>query len=151
MGFNLGATANSASGADFDYSMSYQAGILDSIPYKIQAQQLLSYIDDLEKNDKTDDTEMKDMMKAYNEQDLEKLETMINKNEIGISNYADILLYNRNRNWVKKLKKLLPDQSLLIAVGAGHLPGTLGVIELLRKEGYKVEPIENKVNRQKEI
>jgi uncharacterized protein YbaP (TraB family) len=132
-------------------SMSYQAGILDSIPYKMQAQQLLSYIDDIEKNVNSGDNETKELMKAYNEQDLEKLETMINKNEIGMSNYADILLYNRNRNWVKKLKKLLPDQTLLIAVGAGHLPGTLGVIELLRKEGYKVEPIENKVSKLKEI
>ena len=56
-----------------------------------------------------------------------------------------------NRNWVKKLNELLPAKSLLIAVGAGHLPGSQGVIELLKKEGYKVEPVDNKVSRVKEI
>jgi uncharacterized protein YbaP (TraB family) len=60
-------------------------------------------------------------------------------------------LYNRNRNWVAKLKELLPEKTLLIAVGAGHLPGDQGVINLLRKAGYTVTPIENKISRAKEI
>jgi uncharacterized protein YbaP (TraB family) len=38
---------------------------------------------------------------------------------------------------------LLPEKSLLIAVGAAHLPGKEGVIELLRREGYTVDPIKN--------
>ncbi|MBC7872569.1 MAG: TraB/GumN family protein, partial [Ferruginibacter sp.] len=48
-------------------------------------------------------------------------------------------------------KSLLPKKSLLIAVGAGHLPGEKGVISLLRKEGYKVTPVENKISKVKEI
>ena len=44
----------------------------------------------------------------------------------------------------QKLKELLPEKSILIAVGAGHLPGEKGVINLLRKEGYEVTPVENK-------
>jgi len=32
---------------------------------------------------------------------------------------------------------------LLIAVGAGHLPGEKGVINLLRKAGYNVKPVKN--------
>jgi len=39
---------------------------------------------------------------------------------------------------------------LVIAVGAGHLPGEKGVINLLRKAGYKVEPVENKMFKKKE-
>ncbi len=132
-------------------TMSYQAGILDSIPYKLQADQLVKYIDSEESEKKEAQDETREMLNAYNDQDLEKLEAMINKSDIGISSFTEILLYNRNRNWVKKLKDLLPAKSLLIAVGAGHLPGDQGVIELLRKEGYKVEPVENKVNKIKEI
>jgi uncharacterized protein YbaP (TraB family) len=61
------------------------------------------------------------------------------------------MLYHRNQNWVAKLKNLLPAKSLLVAVGAGHLPGIKGLINLLRKEGYTVTPEENKKSSQKEI
>lgn len=132
-------------------SMSFQAGILDSIPYKLQAEQLLSYIKNEETGKDTAANETEEMLKAYNDQDLVKLEAMINKSDIAVSSFTEILLYNRNRNWVKKLKELLIEKSLLIAVGAGHLPGEQGVIELLRKAGYKVEPIDNKLTKLKEI
>lgn len=130
-------------------TMGYQAGMLDSIPYRIQAEQLVSYIDNVGKTAEGD--EMKEMLKAYNDQDLAKLETMMMKSDAGISSFTDLLLYNRNRNWVKKLKGLLPGKSLVIAVGAGHLPGDQGVINLLKKEGYTVEPVENKIVKSKEI
>ena len=131
-------------------TMAYQAGVLDSIPYKLQAEQLLSYIDKANKGEE-DDTELKEMFKAYKSQDLKKLEKMLIETDAGMSGFTDILLYHRNQNWVEKLKSLLPVKSLMIAVGAGHLPGEKGVINLLRKEGYKVTPVENKVRQVKEI
>jgi uncharacterized protein len=131
-------------------TMAYQAGVLDSIPYKIQAEQLVSYIDNIGK-DKSEDKETEEMMKAYKSQDLKRLEELMMKTDMGIGNFTEVLLYNRNRNWVTKLKKLLPDKSLLIAVGAGHLPGEKGVISLLRKEGYTVTPVENKLTKAREI
>ena len=91
------------------------------------------------------------MMEAYKEQDLEKLEAFIKKSEDGISLYEDLLLNNRNRNWVIKLKTIMHERPVTIAVGAGHLPGKTGVIELLRKEGYKVIPVINKIKRQNVI
>ena len=131
-------------------SMGYQASVLDSIPYKLQAEQLLSYIDNAEKGG-DEDKELTEMMNAYKNQDLQKLEEMLMKSDPSISNYTDILLYNRNRNWVNKLKGLLSEKALLIAVGAGHLPGKEGCINLLRKEGYKVTPVKNIVSRLREI
>ena len=94
---------------------------------------------------------MNEMFKAYKEQDLKKLENLLIATDAGIAGFTDILLYHRNQNWVEKLKSLLPKKSLLIAVGAGHLPGEKGVINLLRKEGYKLTPVANKVTRLKEI
>jgi len=131
-------------------TMSYQAGVLDSIPYKLQAEQLVEYIDKANSGE-SDDTEMNEMFKAYKEQDLKKLEDLLIATDAGIAGFTDILLYHRNQNWVEKLKSLLPKKSLLIAVGAGHLPGEKGVINLLRKEGYKLTPVANKVTRLKEI
>ena len=131
-------------------TMAYQAGVLDSIPYKLQAEQLVSYIDDINKN-KTEDKELQEMMKAYKNQDLEKLEELMMKTDMGIGNFTDVLLYNRNRNWVEKLKEILPKKSVLVAVGAGHLPGEKGVINLLRKAGYTITPMENKQSTAREI
>jgi uncharacterized protein YbaP (TraB family) len=68
-----------------------------------------------------------------------------------MAGFTDVLLYHRNQNWVKKLKSLLPDKSLVIAVGAGHLPGEKGLINLLRKEGFTLTPVENKILQQKVI
>jgi uncharacterized protein len=132
-------------------TMSYQAGLLDSIPYKLQAEELVSYIDKENKSGGGEDEELNAMMKAYKDQDLQKLEELLKESDIGMSAYTDILLYHRNRNWVSKLKNLLPAKSLLIAVGAGHLPGEKGVINLLRKEGYTVTAVENKMSNTREI
>ena len=126
-------------------TMGYQASVLDEIPYKMQAEQLVSYINDSNQG-KDENKEFEDMMDAYREQDIDKLEKILNASDIGMSSYADVLLYKRNRNWVEKLKTLLPGKSLLIAVGAGHLPGEQGVIRLLRKAGYKVTAVENKTS-----
>jgi uncharacterized protein YbaP (TraB family) len=131
-------------------TMAYQAGVLDSIPYKLQAQQLVSYIDSAN-NGVEEDKQLKEMFKAYKDQDLKKLEELMVETDAAMASFTDILLYHRNRNWVNKLKTLLPDKSLLIAVGAGHLPGEKGVINLLRKEGYTVTPVENKSNKTREI
>ncbi|MBL7739982.1 MAG: TraB/GumN family protein [Chitinophagaceae bacterium] len=131
-------------------TMAYQAGVLDSIPYKLQAEQLVSYIDNIGKNS-DEDKELNEMMSAYMSQDLQRLEDLMKKTDMGIGNFTEVLLYNRNRNWVAKMKDILPGKTLLIAVGAGHLPGDQGVISLLRKAGYVLTPLENKINRSKEI
>lgn len=131
-------------------TMAYQAGVLDSIPYKLQAQQLVNYIDSATSGDK-EDKQLKQMFDAYKSQDLAKLEELMVETDAGMSSFIDVMLYHRNQNWVKKLKDLLPKKSLVIAVGAGHLPGEKGVINLLRNEGYKVTPVKNKVSSVREI
>ncbi len=131
-------------------SMAYQMSIFDSIPYKLQAQQLVEYIDKAGDND-GDMKEFEELVKAYKSQDLAKLEKITMEQDMGISNFANLLLYNRNRNWVEKLQRLMTEKSLTIAVGAGHLPGTKGVINLLRKAGYIVTPLPNKSRKSQEI
>jgi len=131
-------------------TMSYQASIFDSIPYKLQAQQLLKYVTD--DGDKSgSDKQFDEMIEAYKEQDIEKLGKFVATDDGGLGNYEDILIYHRNRNWVEKLKKIMPEKALTIAVGAGHLAGEKGVIKLLRKEGYTVRPIKYKIKMERVI
>ena len=45
-------------------------------------------------------------------------------------------------DWVKKIiKSKLPEESMFIAVGAGHLVGDHGLIQQLRQAGYTVSPV----------
>jgi uncharacterized protein len=120
-------------------TMSYQASIFDSIPYKLQAEQLLSYVIQGESKSQAD-KQFEEMVEAYKSQDIEKLGDFINQDG-GLAGYGDLLLFNRNRNWVQKLKVIMPEKTVVIAVGAGHLAGEKGVIKLLRKEGYTVKPV----------
>ena len=49
-------------------------------------------------------------------------------------------LTDRNRTWMPKLEKLLSGgKDVLVVVGAGHMIGKDGVVDLLTAKGYKVE------------
>ena len=41
----------------------------------------------------------------------------------------------------ERMDKIIQEQKTFMAVGALHLPGENGVIELLRKYGYQVRPV----------
>jgi len=53
------------------------------------------------------------------------------------------LLFDRNKIMVSRLIPMLEEQSNFIAIGAAHLPGEAGVIELLRERGYRVTAVSN--------
>lgn len=84
------------------------------------------------------------MITAYKEQRLDQIESIINNPEFGTTENQDILLDNRNKNWVGQLKEIMKKGPVFTAVGAGHLVGKAGLIALLRAEGYTVKGVENK-------
>ena len=120
-------------------TLEFQLGVFDKIPYKLQAQQLVKMATD---TSTSGGNEMQILGNAYRSQDLKKMFDLT-LSDSSIDQFADLLLYNRNTDWVNQLNTLMKTQSLVIAVGAGHLPGDRGVINLLRKAGYKVEPVKN--------
>jgi len=80
---------------------------------------------------------------AYLSQDLDKILTVMTDATMGGSEEAmDALIYNRNRAWVEKLVDMMPERAALVCVGAGHLPGEQGLLQLLRDRGYTVEPVQ---------
>lgn len=80
---------------------------------------------------------------AYMAQDLDKLLAVMTDATIGgdSEEQMDALIYNRNRCWVEKLITIMPERACLVCVGAGHLPGEQGLLQLLRDAGYTVEPM----------
>jgi uncharacterized protein YbaP (TraB family) len=117
----------------------FQAGLFDSIPYETQARDLVNYIDSAAYYKKT----TRELVETYRRQDLEKIDELTRSSDAGMTSYLDLLLYQRNRKWVDSLDQLLTNKSLLIAVGAGHLPGDQGLINLLKKKGYELTPVKN--------
>ena len=81
------------------------------------------------------------LVEAYMSQDLTKIEAVMTDPEIGgdDAEAIDALIYNRNRNWVEKLDRMMPERAALVCVGAGHLPGEKVLLQLLRNAGYTVE------------
>ena len=121
-------------------TMAFQASVFDSIPYAEQAKELLKTIDSLSSYKKFFDT----MIIVYKSQRLNEIEKLFSKSEFGMEENQDMLLNNRNKNWVKQLNVIMKKEPVFVAVGAGHLVGEQGLIALLRKEGYVLRPIENK-------
>jgi len=118
----------------------FQASIFDSIPYNKQAKDLLAYIDSID----TYRQITMEMVDVYREQNLERMDSLMKKSDPGLESYMDLLLYNRNRRWVMQMPSKMKEDSILFAVGAGHLPGDQGVIRLLQKKGYSVKPMDNR-------
>lgn len=81
---------------------------------------------------------------AYMGQDLDKLMAVMTDATMGgdSEQMMDALIYSRNRAWVGKLVKMMPERAALVCVGAGHLPGDQGLLQLLRNVGYTVEPVQ---------
>lgn len=116
-----------------------QMKVFDEISYQDQAEELLKTVkDNLEKDKK----EFNEMMAIYQNKDIEGMLKMMNDSDNKItSENQDILLNDRNKNWIPIMVKTMKDKPTFFGVGAAHLAGENGVIKLLRKKGYKVEAV----------
>ena len=82
---------------------------------------------------------LQQLTNAYKSQNLDTLWKVFQEQMTGYE--YDAIVKVRNLNWEKQMKDLLPNQTTLFVVGAGHLPGEYGMINLLREAGYKVKPV----------
>lgn len=114
-----------------------QMAIFDTIPYDRQAEMLLTMIDKLPETK----TEFHDLVELYKKQDLQSLYNLTLKSEFGMDGQDEVMLFQRNQNWIKRIDKIVHEKPTFIAVGAAHLGGEKGVIALLRKDGFKVRAV----------
>jgi uncharacterized protein YbaP (TraB family) len=108
----------------------------DSIPIKKQTEILM----DLVKKGNYYDENMSILDNCYKDLDL----NCISKFTIFPQNYTEenrLFIEGRNIKWMSVIPEIINKKATLIAVGAGHLPGEHGLINLLKKLGYKVIPI----------
>ena len=114
-----------------------QFAVFDRIPDSTEVRIIMDMIDDFEGQRK----QFAEMTQLYRKRDLDGLGALI-RSSPGMAGMEDVMLVDRNKRWIPIMEKAMSKDAVVFAVGAGHLPGEEGVIRLLRKAGYKVEPVE---------
>ena len=113
-----------------------QLNFFHAIPYKDQPKAIEEYINE---PDEIVDGFNK-LTTIYLSEDIDALLKFTEKESKGYISTADIV-DKRNQNWIPKIKEMATEKSSFFGVGAGHLGGPKGVINLLRKAGYTVTAI----------
>ncbi len=117
-------------------SLEDQFAVFDKIPDSVQAKMIMEMINAFGSQRQ----QFQQMTEAYKKQDLAALHRQISASP-DIAGYEDVFLVNRNKNWIPVMEDAMKKNSNFFAVGAGHLPGENGVINLLRKAGYTLTPV----------
>lgn len=114
-------------------TLQFQMNMVNTVSNEEQMKMLLQGLS-------TNNSEFNKMLAAYLRQDLVGLGNLMNDAELS-PEFNENLLLQRNRNWIPIIAKLISEKPTFIAVGAGHLPGEKGVLNLLREAGYTVTPV----------
>jgi uncharacterized protein YbaP (TraB family) len=92
----------------------------------------------LQKKMQTQDV-MSLLQDAYRERNLNLIDSL--DQAMYTEYYLQNMLYARNKNMAVRLDSLVHGAKVFAGIGAAHLPGTKGVIQLLRNMGYKLKPL----------
>lgn len=121
----------------FQAQLLMQSGNLDE-----QIVSLMCFVDNLDLSLMM----LNDLTDAYHQQDLEGVRIAM-EGDMGdgcpslASEEGDELLYNRNTRWVTLMPAIMKERPTFFAVGAAHLVGPRGVLQMLREAGYTVEGV----------
>lgn len=105
-----------------------------------QAADLLEFVKDPENEPNASLQSSKELLSIYLGQDINKIETYFSKSMT--SDMEGKFVCVRNIRWMPKLMDAFNEKPVFVAVGAAHLVGEYGLLELLRKCGYTVEAVE---------
>jgi hypothetical protein len=90
-------------------------------------------------------TEFDKLMQAYLSRDLGRLlqvaNSQIEQDDPLEQELEQQLVHDRNRRMAERLRPYLNSGGVFVAVGALHLPGPTGLLELLRQQGYQVQAV----------
>ncbi|WP_306643685.1 TraB/GumN family protein [Sanyastnella coralliicola] len=113
-----------------------QMGAINEVPLKEQRDMLVDYLNDYENQ-----TDLSGKMtEAYINKDLDGVYAVYTSNAFG-NEMEKQLVFERNVEMTEKLVEIHKINPFFCAVGALHLPGKGGMIELLEEAGFTVEPV----------
>ena len=121
-------------------TMAFQLTLLYGGTMEKQKEALMCMVDNGEVMEKMEE----DIAQAYLSRDLNRLKEILDRKMAICSSPEETaaMLYNRNADWLTKMPDIMQEKPTLFAVGAGHLLGENGVLNLLRKARYTVEPVQ---------
>jgi hypothetical protein len=116
-----------------------QLGYFDVMPEETQRKLLVSMVEDV----KSARVDFQKMVTAWSSGDTKAIARTFDDELKKAPEIAEVLIDQRNANWVEWLKHRLDQPgTVMVAVGAGHLAGKGSVIDLLQKQGLKVERVQ---------
>lgn len=122
-------------------SLDYQINLLSNFNDRQQELFLLLSLKDLN----TQNQEVETLLQAWTSGDtkgLEKIMTRSVTEDSRLSSIYEILIYDRNEKMASKIEDFLKTKEThFVIVGAGHLVGGKGIVEILRTKGYLAEQI----------
>ncbi|WP_018477052.1 TraB/GumN family protein [Pontibacter roseus] len=108
-------------------------------PVEKQAEQLVKYVQQKDKAAQVSER----LTQLYLAKDLTGMWALSEEyNKLTGAEDMAYMLDDRNKDWMTKLPSIMKEQSTFVAVGALHLPGENGLIQLLQKAGYTVKPLQ---------
>ncbi|MEI7595222.1 MAG: TraB/GumN family protein [Bacteroidota bacterium] len=121
--------------------LSDQLGAIEKISIDEQVKMLMDAVKDTSKQENN----FEDLLDAYLNSNLDEMLKLSNDTTLP-ENFNKAFLIDRNKKMAKNIAKYCTEQITFNAIGAAHLGGKEGVVELLRKKGYTVKPILVKFN-----
>tara|TARA_R110000868_G_scaffold189493_6_gene432490 strand:- start:9 stop:866 length:858 start_codon:yes stop_codon:yes gene_type:complete len=119
-------------------SIAFQMSMFDEQPYEEQIDQVIEMLQ-VEGGIKG---YFDKIISAYQTQDIDVLYSTLNEYFEDDLAFKEKMLDDRNENWIPQIADYSNKNTVFYAVGAGHLGGEQGVINLLKEAGYTVTPIE---------
>jgi hypothetical protein len=113
-----------------------QMVVFDAIPYQQQMDKLIELA---KEGMESQSAEFEKLMEVYKKEDLKAILNLIKEENTAEENAE--LLDKRNKNWIPEIEAAAKVTPTFFGVGAAHLPGENGVINLLRQRGYTVEAV----------
>ncbi|MBK9108943.1 MAG: TraB/GumN family protein [Saprospiraceae bacterium] len=110
-------------------TLDFQISLFDSIPYTVQAKMLMESI-------QAPSDKMDELYNIYRAQDIGKMVHGIESEDPNLKPYLEMLIFKRNQSWVPIIEAEMQKGISLFAVGAGHLGGSKGLLQLLKHKGY---------------
>ncbi len=114
-----------------------QLSMVDKIPVEDQIDMLMAYVEDFP----NERIRFRTMTELYVVQDLQGLYQYIVDSPEMDEAAKDLMLDQRNLNWIPVIEEQAATMPTFFAFGAGHLMGDKGVINLLREAGYTIQPM----------
>jgi len=113
----------------------FQINMLKRVSDKDGDQFIAMTLDDIEDSPE----KLGELIDAWKKGDAKTMDEMINEEFDPQDKLAQILLFERNANWIPAIEKELErtDGNAMIIVGAGHLVGKGSVLDMLAKKGIK--------------